>query len=166
MHTRCTMHQCNLICETMTAKCSCFILHQYWKITNTCWLIKGEHQEFNILRSLNNCNSNLELLDSEYTWGCFAGEKLWSKQHEVNECHNDPSHLINANVTYKNYKGTSRQGQLWTHQQHQLAMAPVTAHAQDLPPDPIQDPAPGTTLDPKPAHALAPAHLVQASMAR
>jgi hypothetical protein len=37
----------------------------------------------------------------KYTQGCFAGEKLWSKQREVNQCHNDPSHFINANVTYK-----------------------------------------------------------------
>ncbi len=45
-------------------------------------------------------------------------------------------------------------------------MAPVAAHALDLPLDPVQDPAPGTTPDPKSAQALALAPLIQASIAR
>ncbi len=47
-------------------------------------------------------------------------------------------------------------------------MAPVLAHALDLPLDPVQDPAPGTTPDPKLAQApaFAPTLLVQAFMVR
>jgi hypothetical protein len=52
--------------------------------------------------------------------------------------------------------------------QQQPATATVLAHALDLPPDPVQDPAPGTTMDLKPVQAVAPtpAPLVQASMVR